>query len=51
MSALPDKDWELFRIAEDYTEINNLAAQFPERVAEMDKVWKEWAIKVGIELE
>ncbi|MCY1721796.1 arylsulfatase [Prolixibacteraceae bacterium Z1-6] len=51
MSALPDKDWELFRITEDYTETNDLAAQFPGKVAEMDKAWREWAVKVGIEFK
>ena len=32
--------WELYNIAEDRTERNNLAAKFPERVKEMSARWE-----------
>ena len=41
ISALGGNEWELFNIAEDRTETNNLAAEMPEKVNEMDTVWKE----------
>lgn len=35
--------WELYNIDEDRTELNDLAAQQPERVAEMAEAWEAWA--------
>ncbi|MGQ8338928.1 arylsulfatase [Sunxiuqinia sp. A32] len=48
MSALPNKDWELFNINEDHTEMNDLSDQYPEKVAELDKAWKKWATDLNI---
>ncbi|WP_321290096.1 arylsulfatase [uncultured Sunxiuqinia sp.] len=48
MSALPGKDWELFRINEDHTEMNDLSAQYPEEVKELSAAWNEWAKKLNI---
>ena len=35
--------WELYNLNEDRTEMHNLAAQYPEKVAEMAKAYEEWA--------
>ncbi|MEM7015085.1 MAG: arylsulfatase [Verrucomicrobiota bacterium] len=37
------KEWELYNIADDRSELNNLAAANPERVQEMERLWLEWA--------
>lgn len=34
--------WELYRIDTDRTETNNLAAQNPEKVAELNRLWLDW---------
>ncbi len=36
-------DWELYNLADDRTEMHNLAGQIPERVKEMSAMWEEWA--------
>jgi len=48
MSALPNKDWELFNLAEDHTETNDLSEQYPEKVKEMNDSWEIWARKMKI---
>jgi arylsulfatase len=40
ISALNQGVWELFHLAEDRTETNDLAARLPEKVREMEVVWK-----------
>lgn len=35
--------WRLFRINDDETELNDLAAKYPAVVAKLDKMWQEWA--------
>lgn len=51
MTSLKGNPWELFRINEDRTEMNNLAAEFPEKVAELNEAWVLWAEKAGIHLQ
>ncbi len=36
-------EWELYNLSEDRSEMNNLADKYPERVAQMDSVWNDWA--------
>ncbi len=48
MSALPGKQWELFHISEDHTEINDLSKQHPEKVARMNNAWEKWAKSLNI---
>ncbi|MEJ7556915.1 MAG: sulfatase-like hydrolase/transferase [Pedobacter sp.] len=43
--AGPDRNWRLFNMAEDQSEIKNLAAQYPEKVAQLTKMWDDWAVK------
>ena len=35
--------WELYNLNEDRSELNNLAAEYPEKVEEMAKAYEEWA--------
>ncbi len=39
IAALKNRKWELFNLAEDRTETNNLADKMPEKVKEMEAVW------------
>ena len=48
MSALPEHKWELFNLAADHTETNDLSSEFPVKVAEMNKVWENWAYTIGV---
>ena len=50
--ATPDgtqvKQWELYDLAKDRTELNNLAAAHPEKVKELSAKWEAWAARVGV---
>ncbi|MBL8815212.1 MAG: arylsulfatase [Planctomyces sp.] len=41
-------DWELYNIAADRTEQQNLVTQYPERVKELAAEWEAWAMRVGV---
>jgi arylsulfatase len=43
----PEGRWELYDIDTDRTEMNDLAAKYPERVKEMVRLWEEWARRTG----
>lgn len=47
IAALKDQPWELFNLEEDRTEANNLADQYPEKVAEMVALWEDWFKRVN----
>jgi arylsulfatase A-like enzyme len=40
--------WELYHMTADRTEMNDLAAQQPERVKAMTALWDAWAQRVGV---
>ena len=40
---LKGKAWELYNVNKDGTELNNLASSMPERVAELETLFKSWA--------
>ena len=40
--------WELYNVAEDYSESNNLAEQYPEKLAELQKIFDEEAWKYNV---
>ena len=42
------KDWELYDIEADRTEINNLASVYPEIASEMIAKYEKWASRVGV---
>lgn len=39
---------ELFNIADDPTELNNLAGTYPERLASMYAAWRDWGEEIGV---
>ena len=41
-------DWELYNLAEDRCETNDLAKKYPKRVEAMAAEWKQWADRVGV---
>ena len=41
------KNWELYDLEEDRTEVTNLAQQHPDRVSQMAKAWRAWAERTG----
>lgn len=41
-----DSTWELYNLSQDRTETQNLAAKYPERVAQMARSWEEWFASV-----
>ncbi len=43
MTPFDDAEWELYDLVEDPTELENLASQHPEKVAEMAAAWEEAA--------
>ena len=47
IASLKGKDWELFNLAEDQTETNNLANKLPGKVKIMDELWKSWEKRVN----
>ena len=46
--ALRGKPWELYDVEADRTEMNNLAAQEPERLRAMAAVYRAWAQRCGV---
>ena len=40
--------WELYDMTTDRTEMNNVAAEQPDRVKEMSVQWDAWAKRVGV---
>jgi arylsulfatase len=40
--------WELYDMDADRTELHDLAAQLPERVADMSAQYAEWAKRCGV---
>ena len=47
--AKKGKPWELYNLAEDRTELNNLAAAQPEQVTEMAAQWKAFAKRANVQ--
>ncbi len=46
-----DLKWELYNLAEDRCELNDLADKHPERVKQMTADWQQWARHVGVTWE
>ena len=46
---MPDPlTWELYNLAEDRCELNDLAEEHPQRLAAMVSAWEQWARRVGV---
>lgn len=48
LTSLRNGGWQLFNLANDNSETNNVAAEYPEKVKELKSLWREWAKKVGL---
>jgi len=44
----PAGPWELYDMDRDRTELHDLAAQYPKRVADMAAQWEAWARRAGV---
>jgi arylsulfatase len=42
-----DQDWDLYNMEADPTETTNLAPEYPDKVKELDQLFREWKRKVG----
>ncbi len=43
-----DGRWELYNLEQDRSELNDLAAEMPDKVAELVGMWDAWAERVGV---
>ena len=43
-----DRKWELYNLADDRTETNDLSKSLPQRVAAMGEAWERWAEKIAV---
>lgn len=43
-----DGRWELYNLADDRTETNDLTEIYPEKVKEMKTLWEEWAQRIKV---
>ena len=43
-----DGRWELYDLGQDRSELNDLAADMPDKVAELAGMWDTWAERVGV---
>ena len=41
-NAKGEAPWQLYNLAEDPTELNDLSAQYPEKLNELMKLWDQW---------
>jgi arylsulfatase A-like enzyme len=46
--AKEDQPWELYDMEADRTEMNNLAAKYPDRVKELSAQWDAWAARANV---
>ncbi len=45
VSLSSDTTWHLYRVKDDESELNDLAARYPGKVKELHKKWLEWALQ------
>lgn len=48
VSQRPENKWELYNISTDRSELNDLSAKYPQKVAELEAMYKTWAIRAGV---
>jgi len=48
LTALSGAGWQLFNLKNDYSETNNVAAEYPDKVRELKTLWNQWAKSVGL---
>ena len=44
-----ENPWDLYKVSEDPTEINNLAETFPDTVKALEKLFLNWEKETGLE--
>ena len=44
-----EREWELYDMEADRTELTDLSEQHPERLAKMKQQWQSWADRVGVQ--
>ena len=37
-----ENEWDLYNVSNDPTEVNNLSSEFPDKVAALDRLFREW---------
>ncbi|MHC4638574.1 MAG: hypothetical protein ACYTBV_13910 [Planctomycetota bacterium] len=45
---MKNKEWELYNLETDRSEINNLAEKYPQKVKQMKKMYGTWARRCGV---
>jgi len=45
------REWELYDVVADRTEMKNLATRYPERVTELSEAWYAWADSTGVKYD
>jgi len=48
VAAKPDLEWELYNLAEDRTELDDLSERFPEKKQQLIKIYETWAKENGV---
>jgi len=48
VSADKDTTWHLFRIDTDQTELNDLSKKYPNKVKQLDSMWRRWAYRTKV---
>ena len=42
------KEWHLFHIEEDITEMHDVSDKYPEKAKELKAAWNQWSVEVGL---
>lgn len=48
VSQKPLNKWELYNIKTDRSELNDVSAQYPDKVAAMEALYNQWAARAGV---
>ena len=48
MASFDEDVWELYHVAEDFSQSNDLAEDYPEKLQELQKAWNEEALKYNV---
>jgi arylsulfatase A-like enzyme len=48
VSQRPENKWELYNISTDRSELNDLSAKYPQKVAELEAMYNAWATHAGV---
>lgn len=43
-----NKIWQLYHISEDETELHDVSKQYPDKVQQLDSLWRQWANRVHV---